>query len=90
MNPVRPEGRHEALCPALLAGHPDPVPQPPPTATAAGTGAQVHQDIDRRAAALEAKLVAWRRDFHEHPELSNREERTSKIVAEHLRSLVST
>ncbi len=32
-------------------------------------------------------MLAWRRDFHEHPELSNREERTSAKVAEHLRAL---
>ncbi len=37
--------------------------------------------------ALRDKLVAWRRDFHAHPELGNREFRTSKIVAEHLRAL---
>src|SRR3546814_18355527 len=29
----------------------------------------------------------WRRDFHAHPELSNREERTAGKVAEHLRAL---
>lgn len=33
------------------------------------------------------KVVAWRRDIHQHPELSNREFRTSKLVAEHLESL---
>jgi len=31
--------------------------------------------------------VAWRRDIHEHPELSNRETRTAELVAQHLRSL---
>jgi amidohydrolase len=31
--------------------------------------------------------VAWRRDIHQHPELSNRETRTAKLVADHLRSL---
>jgi amidohydrolase len=36
---------------------------------------------------IESKCISWRRDFHEHPELSNREFRTSKIIAEHLRSL---
>ena len=36
---------------------------------------------------IEPKCISWRRDFHEHPELSNREFRTSKIIAEHLRSL---
>lgn len=36
---------------------------------------------------IEAKCIAWRRDFHQHPELGNREFRTSKIIADHLRSL---
>src|SRR5688572_29546795 len=35
----------------------------------------------------EAKVIAWRRDLHQNPELGNREFRTSKIVADHLRSL---
>src|SRR5690606_30228406 len=33
------------------------------------------------------KVIAWRRDIHEHPELSNREVRTAKLVAEHLKKL---
>ena len=33
------------------------------------------------------RMVAWRRDFHEHPELSYEEVRTSRVVAAHLRSL---
>jgi len=45
------------------------------------------QQIAQAAQALRAQLVAQRRDFHMHPELSNREERTSKIVAEKLRAL---
>ena len=44
-------------------------------------------EIERRAAAVDAKVVAWRRDLHQHPELSNRETRTGKLVAEHLRAL---
>lgn len=47
----------------------------------------LHAEIDRRARELESKAVAWRRDFHEHPELSNREFRTSKAVADHLTKL---
>lgn len=43
--------------------------------------------IDQRAAAIESKVVAWRRDIHEHPELGNQEFRTAKLVADHLRSL---
>lgn len=42
------------------------------------------------AAAIDAvapKVVEWRRDFHQHPELSNREQRTAQRVADHLRAL---
>ena len=44
-------------------------------------------DIDTAAQALDAQVIAWRRDFHAHPELGNREFRTAGIVAEHLRRL---
>jgi len=37
--------------------------------------------------SLRDKLIAWRRDFHAHPELSYREERSAAIIAEHLRGL---
>lgn len=43
--------------------------------------------IAKKADALESKVIAWRRDFHEHPELGNHEVRTSEIIAKHLRSL---
>jgi amidohydrolase len=43
--------------------------------------------VKSRIAALEPKVVAWRRDIHQHPELGNRETRTAKLVADHLRSL---
>jgi amidohydrolase len=43
--------------------------------------------VDAAAAAIEAKVIAWRRDFHQHPELSNREIRTAGAVAVHLRAL---
>src|SRR3981189_3182004 len=39
------------------------------------------------ADAVEPRVVAWRRDFHQNPELGNREVRTAKIVADHLRAL---
>ena len=45
------------------------------------------QLVDQIADALEPKVIEWRRDFHQHPELSNREFRTAGIVAEHLASL---
>ncbi len=44
-------------------------------------------DISKKADALEAKIIAWRRDFHEHPELGNHEVRTAGIIAKHLQSL---
>jgi amidohydrolase len=44
-------------------------------------------EVSAAASKLDAKIVAWRRDFHAHPELSNREERTSAKVVEHLRAL---
>lgn len=43
--------------------------------------------VDAAAAVLESKVIAWRRDFHQHPELSNREIRTAGAVAGHLRAL---
>ena len=46
-----------------------------------------NQEIHTAALKLEDKTIAWRRDFHEHPELGNREFRTAKIIADHLRSL---
>ncbi len=46
-----------------------------------------HETVDQAAAALEDKLVAWRRHFHEHPELSNREFETAKTIARHLEAL---
>ena len=43
--------------------------------------------IDGAAEAVEASVIAWRRDLHEHPELGNREFRTAKIVQAHLEAL---
>ena len=68
----RRRGAALALLPLLLAGAP-----------------AAHAD-DALAAAVEAiepKVVAWRRDIHQHPELGNREFRTSALVAEHLKGL---
>ena len=44
-------------------------------------------EIDRAASAVEAQVIAWRRDLHEHPELGNREFRTAAVVQAHLESL---
>jgi len=47
----------------------------------------IANEIDCAAVSVEASVIAWRRDLHEHPELGNREFRTAKIVQEHLEAL---
>jgi len=48
---------------------------------------KIRQIIKTKVDAEEQKVIAWRRDIHEHPELSNREVRTSAMIAKHLQSL---
>jgi len=56
--------------------------------TEAATATPLLMDpIDAAAAAVEAQVIAWRRDIHQHPELGNREFRTAALVAAHLRAL---
>lgn len=43
--------------------------------------------ILKQAQALQDQMQAWRRDFHQHPELGFQETRTAGIVAAHLRDL---
>jgi amidohydrolase len=50
-------------------------------------GTSLSPDIERLAKEVEAKVIEWRRDLHQNPELGNREFRTSEKVAEHLRRL---
>ncbi|HEX8505006.1 MAG TPA: amidohydrolase [Hymenobacter sp.] len=57
-----------------------------------GLAAQAqNQALNTRIAQLatqeEAKVIAWRRDLHEHPELGNQETRTAGIIAAHLKKL---
>lgn len=47
----------------------------------------VYDQIDKQAAAMDTKVIEWRRDLHQNPELSNREFKTAEKVAAHLRSL---
>jgi amidohydrolase len=47
----------------------------------------IHQRLDAAAAAIEARMIEWRRDIHQNPELGNQEMRTAAIVAQHLRTL---
>ncbi len=43
--------------------------------------------ISQHADRLNDQVIAWRRDLHANPELGNREFRTGKLVADHLRKL---
>ena len=45
------------------------------------------ENLDEAFAAIAPKVIEWRRDIHQNPELSNREFRTAAKVAEHLRGL---
>ncbi len=56
---------------------------PESSAAAAAIDALIAQHADR----LNDKVIAWRRDLHANPELGNREVRTAKVVADHLRAL---
>jgi amidohydrolase len=58
----------------------------PFAASAAGSGITSAR-LDAAAKAIEPKTIEWRRDFHAHPELSNREVRTAEQIAKHLRAL---
>ncbi len=53
----------------------------------AGRADSIRDGIEREAKAIEARMIAWRRDIHQHPELGNREFRTAALVAEHLKKL---
>ncbi len=44
-------------------------------------------EADRLASEINPQVVAWRRDFHQHPELGNQETRTAKVIADELRKL---
>jgi amidohydrolase len=44
-------------------------------------------DLETLAADVDGRILAWRRDIHQNPELSNRETRTAALVVDHLRRL---
>jgi len=46
----------------------------------------LHTKIDQQAMSVESRVIEWRRWFHEHPELSNREVNTGARIAELLKS----
>jgi amidohydrolase len=43
--------------------------------------------LNQQAKEIEPRMIEWRRYFHEHPELSNREVKTGAKIAEHLKAL---
>ncbi len=47
----------------------------------------LNAEIERRVTTVMPKVISWRRDIHEHPELSGEEVRTSKLVAEALTAM---
>src|SRR5919106_3757852 len=58
-----------------------------PSTSTSQTANPLAADIDRAAAETMPLVVAWRRDFHQHPELGNNEVRTAKVIADQLRKL---
>ena len=79
--------RRLSVAASLLAAAADASAQRRPTTPTRIAPADSNADLDRRTAAVLPRVVAWRRDFHQHPELSWQETRTAGIVAAHLRSL---
>ena len=49
--------------------------------------ADLKSDLDEQLEPLMEKVIDWRHDIHQYPELGNREFRTSKKIADHLVSL---
>jgi len=76
--------RLSLLMSALLLAAPGLATAAPGLATAAPAE---RPEVAAAATRLKAQVIDWRRDFHQHPELSNREERTSAKVAERLRAM---
>lgn len=59
----------------------------PRAGTEETTTHDLHRRLDERADAVEADVIAWRHDIHQHAELSNRETRTAGKIADHLKRL---
>ncbi|WP_299261462.1 amidohydrolase [uncultured Aquimarina sp.] len=48
---------------------------------------KIDADVNSMSEKIESKVIEWRRDFHQNPELSNREFETAKKISKHLKSL---
>lgn len=57
------------------------------TSAFAFSGPAMAQDKASVSNQLEQQVIEWRRDFHQYPELSNREFKTAEKIAKHLESL---
>ncbi len=57
------------------------------TSTASAQTGKWQSAISKQADKIEPKVIEWRRDFHQNPELSNREFKTAEKVAAHLKAL---
>ncbi|MBA3270808.1 MAG: amidohydrolase [Acidobacteria bacterium] len=58
-----------------------------PSLAAAQQANPLAGQVDRLTQELTPRVVEWRRDFHQHPELGNRETRTAKVIADELTRL---
>jgi amidohydrolase len=58
-----------------------------PSLVTGQTGNPLVSDVDKLTEEVLPQVVTWRRDFHQHPELGNRETRTAKVIADALRRL---
>jgi amidohydrolase len=74
-------------CACCLAPMLRPLPASAAATVAPGPARPIHDKLDAAAKAIEAQMIEWRRDIHQHPELGNQERRTAGIVAAHLRKL---
>ncbi len=48
---------------------------------------KLYDQINAQSNAIEDKVISWRHDFHQYPELSNREFKTAEKIATHLKNL---
>jgi amidohydrolase len=58
-----------------------------PASVTGQTANPLAPQVDKLTQELIPQVVTWRRDFHQHPELGNRETRTAKVIADELRRL---